>query len=545
MDRYTRRSTVYAERGVVATSQPLAAQAGIEVLSDGGNAFDAAVATAAALAVVEPTSTGIGGDAFAIYRTADGAVEGLQACGPAPSRTSIEAVETALADPDPLSGKALAESDADEVHHGGGGGMPFLGPHTVTVPGAVRGWAATLSTHGTRDLATVLEPAIHYATEGFPVTPIVADQWDSAETLFIDDNARTTFLFDGESPEPGQHVRLERLGWTLERIADAGPAVLYEGDIAEEIAKAVQQYGGHLSVDDLAAFEPTIVEPASQRYRGAEIFQLPPPNQGLITLEALGLLETRDPPADPSGPAWRHEQIEATKLALADGHEYITDPTVEPSPPLSDPAYLEERAGAIGTKARHPVEPGSPFAVAEDSDTVLLTVADRAGNVVSFINSRFAGFGSGLVAGDTGIALQNRGASFSLNPAAPNALAPGKRPFHTLAPGLARFGDDDWAALGVMGGYMQPQGQVQVIGNLIDRELGLQAALDAPRWRYRLDGTLAVEEPLAHQTALAERGHEIRVMHPRHFGGGQLTRRAGSVLSGASDPRKDGLAVGY
>ncbi|MFW5955787.1 MAG: gamma-glutamyltransferase family protein [Halorhabdus sp.] len=535
LDRFnSRRSTVYGQRGVVATSQPLAAQAGISILQAGGNAFDAAVATAAALNVVEPTSTGLGGDVFAAYRTADGEIGAMRSCGPAPETATLEAVRESVADE-----QNVDPADAE---------MPMTGPHAVTVPGTARGWEATVERFGRMDLHELLQPAIRYATEGYPVSERIASGWSHGETLFEDDNAREAYLFDGAAPTVGQTVRLPKLGQSLQRVAEKGADVVYEGAIAEAIAEEVQAHGGFLTTEDLAAFEPEFLDPVSTTYNGVEVYELPPNNQGLIALETLNIASevgAGEYPAD--SPERVHSLAEAMKLAFHDGHRYITDPEFEDHPPLASTAWAKRRAEEIGEQATADVSFGVPEANAEDADTVLLTVADEAGNVVSFINSRFAGFGSGLVAGDTGIALQNRGASFSLDPDHPNVLAPGKRPFHTLIPALARFGEDDWAAFGVMGGYMQPQGHVQVISNIVDSALPLQAALDRPRWRYREDGTLAVEPHFDSDVAakLVRKGHDVRILQSEYFGGAQIVRYDDGTLSAATEPRKDGNAQGY
>ncbi len=534
LDRFTsRRSTVYASDGVVATSQPLAAEAGRELLRDGGNAFDTAVATAAALNVVEPTSTGLGGDVFACYRTADGDVGAMRACGSAPDATR-ERVRTAVAD----------ERDIDPAEVS----MPERGPHTVTVPGTARGWEATVGRLGRRSLADALQPAIRYATEGYPVSEVVAAQWRHAEGLFTDDGARTAYLFDGRAPSVGQTVRLPELAGTLERIASEGADVVYRGEIGEAIADTVQDAGGFLTREDLAGFEVEWPDPLSTTYGGVEVFELGPNNQGQIALEALNVAsETGAGGYAYDSPERVHAFAEATKLAFHDGHHYVTDPDYEDVPPLHDPAYARERATAVGDRAQGDVDLGPPGAPGEDADTVLLCVADGEGNVVSFINSRYRGFGSGLVAGDTGVALQNRGASFSLDPGDPNRLEPGKRPFHTLVPALAHFGEADWAAFGVMGGYMQPQGHVQVLANLVDYDMPLQRALDEPRWRYRADGTLAVEERFADGVTpeLARRGHDVRIQPATEFGGAQVARWDDGTLSGATEPRKDGHVAPY
>ncbi|HET7325513.1 MAG TPA: gamma-glutamyltransferase [Halococcus sp.] len=533
LDRYTsRRSTVYATEGIVATSQPLAAEAGVEMLRAGGNAFDAAVATAATLNVTEPTSTGLGGDVFALYRTADGEVGALQSCGGAPAEATIDTVCAAIAED-------TDDDPADVV-------MPQTGAHTVTVPGTARGWEATIEELGQLSLEDVLGPAIRYATEGYPVSEIIASYWQAGEELFTDEHARTAYLPEGRAPRVGERIRLPALGETLQTIAEEGADPVYEGAIAEEIAAEVQKKGGFMTTDDLAAFEPESVEPVSITYRGVEVYELPPNNQGLIALEALNIAETIDAGGHSDAAAQIHFLAEAMKRAFHDGHQYITDPDFEEIPPLASKEYANERAASIGEQASD-VSFGVPNANAEHADTVLLTTADSEGNVVSYINSRFAGFGSGLVAGETGIALQNRGASFSLNPDHPNRLEPRKRPFHTLIPAVARFSEDDWAAFGVMGGYMQPQGHLQVLSALVDDELPLQAALDRPRWRYLENGALAVEARMDDTvlSKLVRMGHDVRVQSPVGFGGAQIARNQDGVLSGATDPRKDGLATGY
>jgi len=549
LDRFTsRRSAVHAQGGMVATSQPLAAQAGLSMLREGGNAFDAAVATAAALNVVEPTSTGLGGDVFALYRTADGEVGAMRACGGAPAEATIENVTQSVREHENAAdwypearGYAVDEANTDaEVE------MPFLGPHAVTVPGTARGWETTVDELGRLSLADVLEPAITYATEGYPVSEVISYYWQGATRLFTDEHAREAYLFDGEAPDPGDVVTLERLGESMQLIADEGADVVYEGEIGEAIASEVQDQGGFMTLEDLAAFEPEFLEPVSTTYNGTEVFELPPNNQGLIALEALNIAEEIGAgDHDYESPERVHAFAEAMKLAFVDGHHYITDPEYEEVPPLASKEYARERAQAIGDSPIQDPEVGVPTNAAEDADTVLLTVGDAEGNLVSYINSRFAGFGSGIVAGDTGIALQNRGASFSLDSEDPNSLEPGKRPFHTLVPAIAKFDEDDWAAFGVMGGYMQPQGHLQVISNLVDYGMGEQEALDAPRWRYREEGAIGVEERLPNQIGLVRKGHDVRILPPSLFGGAQLVRRRGDVLIGATEPRKDGQALGF
>jgi Gamma-glutamyltransferase len=436
----------------------------------------------------------------------------------------------------------VADDEPDEV------AMPGRGPHTVTVPGTARGWEATLDRLGRLSLADALQPAIRYASEGYPVTEVVAAQWRHGEDIFTDEHAREAYLIDGHSPAVGETVRLPELGETMERLAAEGAEVIYEGEVGAEIARTVQNAGGFLTVDDLADFEAEWFDPLSTTYGGVEVFELGPNNQGQIALEALNIAAEIGAGEHAYDSAERvHAFAEATKLAFHDGHHYVTDPDYESVPPLHDPAYARGRAQQIGDEARQTVAVGPPGVPGEDADTVLLCVADAAGNVVSYINSRYKGFGSGLVAGETGIALQNRGSSFSLSPEDPNRLEPGKRPFHTLVPALARLDDGDWAAFGTMGGYMQPQGHVQVLANLVDYGMGLQRALDEPRWRYRPGGTLAVEDRLAEGVgpALARRGHDVSVEPATVFGGAQIARYENGTLSGATEPRKDGQVAAY
>ena len=535
LDRFTsRRSTVYATNGVIAAEHPLAASAGLSTLRRGGNAFDAAVATAASLNVVEPMMTGIGGDVFMLYRTAAGEVGAMQSCGHAPADATIERVRADLAE--------RTERDPADVS------MPDNGAHTVTIPGTARGWEATIDRFGNLSLADVLGPAIDQATSGFAVTEVVANAWKGGETLFTDDHARAEYLVGGDrAPRVGEVIRLPGIGSTLQAMADGGADVIYEGEIAEQIAGEVQSHGGFLTTDDLAGFAPVFPDPISTTYHDAAIFELPPNNQGMIALEALNIAAEVDAGTYRDGSPDRiHYFAEAMKRAFHDGHHYITDPAFESVPDLHSKAYARDRAAAIDAQASE-VTFGVPGNAAEYADTTLLTVADGDGNVVSYINSLFSGFGSGLVAGDTGITLQNRGASFSLDPGAPNSLEPGKRPFHTLIPALLRRDEDDWLAFGVMGGYMQPQGHVQVVSHLLDDEYPLQRSLDEPRWRYQANGQLAVETRFdgGALSKLVRRGHDVTIKPASQFGGGQIVRNQAGVLSAATEPRKDGTAVGY
>ena len=533
-DRFTsRRSTVYARNGLVATEQPLAAEAGLEMLREGGNAFDAAVATAAVLNVTAPAETGLGGDVFLLYRTADGDVGGMQSCGGAPADATLDAVRESVAGPD---------GDPDTVE------MPDLSPHAVTVPGTARGWEAAVETHGRLEFGRTLQPAIRYAREGFPVMEMAADFWTGGERLFTEAHARETFLNDGHAPRAGEVFANPDLGDSLAAIAEDGADAFYEGPIGERVVEAVRSRGGFLSMSDLESFEPEFVDPVSTTYNGVEVYELPPNNQGLITLEALNIAEELDAGEhDYRTPERVHYFAEAMKLAFHDGHRYITDPDYEAVPPLASKSWARKRASEVGPQA---IEDASFMAPggAEDADTALLTAADGAGNVVALINSLFSstdpvlGFGSGIVPEGTGIVLQNRGASFSLDPDDPNHIEPDKRPFHTLIPAVAHFGEDDWAAFGCMGGATQPQGQVQMLANAVDYDMPLQAALDAPRWVYRADGTLGVESRFDGHllTKVARKGHDVRIMEKDHFGGAQVARYDDGVLSGATEPRKDG-----
>jgi gamma-glutamyltranspeptidase/glutathione hydrolase len=491
------------------------------------------VTTAAALNVVEPMNTGIGGDVFALYRTADGDVGAFRSCGGAPAAATREAVGDRVAERRGVDPSAAT--------------MPHTGPLAITVPGTVRGWDRLLADHGRRSLSTALEPAIDYATEGFPVGEIVADEWAAADALFTDADAREEYLIDDRLPRTGEVMRLPDLGGTLETIATEGADAFYEGPLADRIAAAVRDRGGFLAADDLADFEPEYVEPVSTTYHGADVYELPPNNQGLVAIEALNVAdEIGAADHDYNSPERVHYFVEAFKRAFHDGHHYITDPKFEDVPDLGSRGYAAKRAETVGDRAGS-VSVGGPGMPAEDGDTVLLTVADDTGNVVSFINSIFTDFGSGVVPEGTGITLQNRGSSFSLDPDHPNRLEPGKRPFHTLVPGLVRFDRDDWAAFGVMGGYMQPQGHLQVLANVVDYDMSIQAALDAPRWRYLEDGGLAVEDrfPRGLLPKLVRRGHDVEIRPHGAFGGGQIARRTGDVLSGGSEPRKDGTAAGF
>lgn len=538
LDFASRRSPVLGRRGMVASSQPLAVAAGLEILAAGGSAADAAVATAAALNVTEPTSTGIGGDAFALHFAADsGTVSALNGSGRSPAALD------------------LARLTRDGFHDR----LPAYHAHTVTVPGACSAWCELVGRHGRLPLDRVLAPAIRLAEEGFPVTPVTAHFWDRGAARLAGAPNGQELLIDGRAPQAGEIFRNPGLARTLRSLADGGQRAFYEGPIAEAIAAVVVEAGGCLSLADLAAQQAEWVPPIATTYRGHRVWECPPNGQGLAALLALNLLEGFDPAEMPPGSADRlHLQVEAMRLAFADARWYVADPDLSPAPlaELLSPAYADARRRRIDRKqARLDQGRGRPTA---GSDTVYLSVVDAAGNACSFINSNYMGFGTGIVPAGWGFSLQNRGHGFSLDPAHPNALGPGKRPYHTIIPGLiTREGRDGGASLfacfGVMGGFMQPQGHLQVAVGLIDDRLDPQAALDRPRFCIgdgQAGGRLALEEgiPVPVMAELAARGHDLAPVSGwgrAIFGRGQAILRDpdSGVLWGGSDPRADGCAM--
>jgi gamma-glutamyltranspeptidase / glutathione hydrolase len=516
---------VYAPRFAVATSQPLATGAALSVLDRGGNAVDAAVAAAAVLNVTEPYMTGIGGDMFALLWSAEeGRLVGLDG-----------------------SGRAGSRADADRLQSEGHEAVPDDDARAVTAPGALAGWQALLDHYGTRSLSSLLEPAIRLADEGFPVSPVIARDWaGTAERLARNAGAAQTFLPGGRAPGAGHWFRLPDLASSFRRIADEGPGALYGGSLGAQIVEGLDVLGGDLTLGDLERTAVRWVEPISIDYHGVTLHELPPAGQGVAALQMLGILESFDLPALGHNSAdYLHLLIEAKKLAYADLGRYVADPDhMEVSPEaLLDRRYLAGRAREIDLACAATLPaPGAP---ATSGDTVYLTVADPEGNMVSFINSIYKYFGSGIVVPGTGFALQNRGAGFSLEPGHPNRLAPGKRPLHTIIPAFVTRDGAPWLSYGVMGGPMQPQGHVQVLANLLHFGMDLQEALDAPRFRH-LDGArVAVEalpEPVAR--ALSDRGHELADPRDFAFGGAQAIMRLPRGWAAASDPRKDGMAAG-
>ena len=489
----SRRSVVMSLRGMVATSQPLAAQAGLQVLINGGNAVDAAVATAAVLNVVQSMSTGIGGDAFALLYLADsGTIKALNASGRAPKRATLDFFQE----------RGLAE-------------IPLTGMLPVTVPGTVDGWATVLEAHGTMSLAQVLEPAIAYAEEGFPVTERVARGWRMlAPKLSAHPDAAGAYLVDGQPPRPGQVFRQPNLARTLRLIAKGGSDVFYRGEIAEKIARFSQANDGLLSLDDLAEHRSTWEEPIWVDYRGYRVYECPPNGQGLAALLALNVVQGYDLASSGHNPAKAlHLLIEAMKLGFADAYEYVADPAFADIPlaGLLSADYAAERRRLINPgRALADVPAGTPVV---GGDTVYLTVVDGNGNAASFINSLYMGFGSGMGAGDTGIALQKRGALLSLDPGPRNCIAPGKRPYHTIIPALATRDGHLFMSFGVMGGFMQPQGHLQVVCNVVDFGMNPQEALDAPRFRWDRGRQVALEPDVSAEvrSTLRDWGHEVVV----------------------------------
>jgi gamma-glutamyltranspeptidase/glutathione hydrolase len=533
------RSVVMARNGVIATSQPLASAAGLRVLQQGGNAIDAAVTAAAVLAVVEPTMNGLGGDLFAIiYDAKTKTIRGLNASGRAP----------AAATPDEFQRRKLDR-------------IPYRGVLSVSIPGVVDGWNELLTRHGTIPLGRALEPAIGYARDGFAVSDIISQQWKSeVELLAQDPAAAATFLPAGRAPEPGEIFSNPRLAASLEQIAKGGRDAFYRGPIGKAIAADMKKRDGLITEADLAAHRSDWVDPISTTYRGYEVLELPPNTQGVAALEMLNILEGFDLKSlGHNSAAYLHLLVEAKRIAFADRDAWLGDPGAVPADALKrmmSKEYAAERRREIDPQRAAPeyraLVLSAPGASRENhpearGDTIYMTVADRDGNVVSLIQSIFENFGAAIVAGDTGIALHNRGALFSLRPGEPNVLAPGKRPFHTLVPAMVLKDRKPWLSFGVMGGDMQPQGHVQVLLNLLDFGMNVQEAGEAARFRHSAAG-LALETAISAEarSGLEARGHRV-ITSPGVFGGfqGILIDPATRVLMGGSDPRKDGLAIGY
>lgn len=523
------RSIVRAEHGMVASSQPLASQVGLEVLKRGGNAVDASIAMAAVLNVTEPMMTGIGGDMFAlVYWSKTGELKGLNASGRAPRALNL----------DYFKKKGIAS-------------MPDSGMEPITVPGAFDGWVTMIEKYGTMKLADLLAPAIEYAENGFPVMEKAAADWaDSVGKLKRTPASASNYLVDGRAPRAGEIFRQKNLARTFRALARGGRDAFYKGEIARAIVDYCEKNGGFLSMRDFAEHKSEWVEPIATDYRGYKVYECPPNGQGLTALLTLNILEGFDLASMSTRPdLYYHTLIEATKLAFADRNKYIADPAFAKIPvaELLSKDYAAGRRALINPD--RVIESPEPGIVVNHSDTVYFTVVDKDRNAVSFINSIFESFGSGIVAGDTGIVLHDRGAGFSLDPAHVNRLEPAKRPFHTIIPSMVFKDGKLLMAFGVMGGAIQPQGHVQVLTNLIDMGMNLQQAIEAPRYRYLSGKRVLFEDAMTEAVikSLIQRGHQRASQAGASMGGGQaiMIDPASGTLMGASDPRKDGMALGY
>ena len=530
------RSVVRAPRAMVASSQPIASNVGLDVLAKGGNAVDAAIAMAAVLNVTEPNMTGIGGDAFAmVYWAKTKQLDALNSSGRAPAALTLQ-------------------------HFAARGvtAMPVTGMEPITVPGAVDGWITLLEKYGTMTLADLLAPAISYAEGGFPVAEKIAEDWaPEVGKLQQTAAAAATYLINGAAPQPGTLFVQKNLARTLQTLATGGRDAFYKGPIAKAIVDYVQANGGYLTLQDFAkqAGSARWVAPISTTYKGYTLYELPPNNQGMAALIVLNILEGIDLRAMRNDPVrYYHTLIEATKIAFADRNRWVADPDFAKLPihELLSKDYAAKRRALIDPA--RVIAPPSYGQFNLGADTTYFTVVDKDRNAVSFINSLFNSFGSGIVAGDTGIMLHNRGSGFSLEKGHPNQYEPGKRPFSTLVPAMLFKDGTLLMSYGVMGGDIQTQGHVQVILNLVERGLNLQESIDAPRFRYVSGKGVMLEPELGERVinGLTGLGHE-RVLPPtglRHrifMGGGQavMIDPATGELAGGSDRRKDGLALGY
>jgi len=525
------RSMVMSRGGIVAAESPLAAQAGATILSRGGNAVDAIVAANATMGVVAPMMNGMGGDLFAIvYDAKSGKLFGLNASGWAPTGLTIEF----------LKSKGVTQ-------------MPQHGIHSVTVPGAVDGWSKLLERFGRKKLSEDLAPAIHYARDGFPVSERTAGDWAEDEgNLRSEPNLAKTYLVAGRAPKAGEVFRNPDLATSLEKVAAGGRDAYYKGEIGRAIVSYSQRLGGRMTAADLADYSSQWVEPISTTYHGWTVYEIPPNGQGIAALMMLNLMETQ--PLAKFGfasPDALHVMIESKKLAYADLLRYVGDPEFNKIPVegMLSKDYASQRASLVDMRhANCDRAAGTPPSAT--GDTTYLSAVDAEGNMVSLIQSNYDGFGARLVADGAGFVLQDRGGLFSLDPASPNALAPRKRPLHTIIPAFMTRGDGR-IAFGIMGGFNQAQAHAQFVANIVDFGMNIQAALESPRFtKYTFGGCdLDMEDRVSEATRveLATRGHKITPHHgfSSNFGGGQAVMRnfKTGVNSGASDPRKDGEAV--
>ncbi|MGO4302299.1 gamma-glutamyltransferase family protein [Cupriavidus sp. RAF12] len=507
----------------VSTSQPLAAQAGLRMLYEGGNAIDSAIASAIALTVVEPVMNGIGGDMFALVWH-EGRLYGLNSSGRAPARWT----------PEYFAGRER---------------MPSVGWDTVTVPGQVAGWKALSARFGKLPFARLFAPAIEYAEQGFAVSPQIARQWAAQVPVLRDQPGfAQAFLRDGRAPQAGERWSFPAQAATLKKIAESDGESFYKGELAARIVAFAEETGGAIRGDDLAAHTPSWVEPIKQDFRGYTLHEIPPNGQGIAALIGLGILDRFDLEGmGVDSPDFYHVSIEAMKLAFADLHRHVADPAAMQHAPAAflDPAYLAERAALIDLKRAGTPSAGTP----KTGGTVYLAAADAAGSMVSFIQSNYRGFGSGVVVPGTGISLHNRGEGFNLKPGHANCVAPGKQPMHTIIPGFVTRNGAPVMAFGVMGGSMQAQGHVQMMARLAAFGQNPQAMSDAPRFRVEAGPVVNVEAHLPPDVVatLRERGHRVEVA-PRdslEFGSAQLIYKAPHGYVAASDSRRDGQAVGF
>jgi gamma-glutamyltranspeptidase/glutathione hydrolase len=547
----SRRQLIYARRGLAAASQPLAAQAGLDALKAGGNAFDAAVACAAAMTVLEPCSNGLGGDAFAILWPAkEGRLRGLNSSGPAP-----------------------ALMDEENIRSRGYAAMPRIGPASITVPGIPAAWAAISAKYGRLPLEKTVEAAAVLAEEGYPASPLTARGWEQSLENYRREREAAggkggiregPEAFDGwfrvfgaaaegrrgkdgyAAPLPGDLVRLPAMAETIREIGRTGAESCYRGEIAAETGAYMKKVGGFLRAEDLAAFHPEWVDPVGIDYRGFGIWEIPPNGQGLTALMALKILENFDFPGGKDHPDTLHKQIEALKLAFADAHAYIADPRFSPADlgALLSGEYARRRSALIGEEAIEPAC-GKP----ESAGTVYLCAADGEGNMVSYIQSNYQGFGSAVVLPERGIAFQNRGFGFTLDRDSVKYVLPGKRPFHTIIPGFITRDGLPLGPFGIMGGPMQPQAHLQVVSGLVDFGLNPQAALDAPRWQWAEGKKILLEPayPLHIAAALGRRGHQASYeLNEGSFGRGQIIMRLpnGSYMA-ATEGRADGYVAAW
>ncbi len=520
------RSVVYAPNAMAATSHPRATLAAVEMLRAGGNAVDAAVTAAATLGVLEPQMTGIGGDCFVLY---------------APAGKDVIAYNG--------SGRAPAAARAEWYQEQGIAEIEVATPHAATIPGAVEAWHRLVTDHGTKDFAELLQPAIELAESGYPVPPRVAYDWGRfADHIARTETARRVYLPGGQPPNVGDRVALPELAKTLREIAAKGPGGFYTGRVAEDMVATLERHGGLHTLDDFAAAGGEYVTPIRTGYRGYEILECPPNGQGLVALIMLNILAGfAFDGGDPLDVRRLHLESEAARLAYRDRDAHIADPAKAgvPTETLLSEAYAAEQRALIRDDRAMAVVPGP--SLAPSSDTVYLTVVDADGNAISFINSLFSVFGTGIVSDKTGVLFHNRGSSFVTDPGHPNAIGPGKRPMHTIMPGMLAKDGEIVMPFGVMGGHFQPFGHTHIVTNIVDFGLDVQRAIETPRI-FHYGGVLSAERGVPDETlaALAALGHEV-TRAPVPHGGGQaiwIDRERG-VLAGGSDPRKDGMAIGY